>query len=108
MYSSDFFDVEKYPSIIFVSSEFSAKNKNEFILYGNLFMRGKTKTISINLIQSEESADPGGNTKLCFMGNTMLNREDFDITYNIPLQNHQFLIGKDVHISFTFECIKKL
>ncbi len=108
LFSPDFFDIEKYPSIIFVSTEISSKDKNEWILYGNLFMRGKTKAISINLIQTSESLDPFNLLKLCFTGTTILNREDFDITYNVRLQNNEFLLGKEVQIFFSFECIKKL
>lgn len=107
LYSADFFDSERFPNIIFVSTEIVQNEKDEYILYGNLFIRGITKKIQIFLFKRSEIIDPYGNLKICFSGNTNINREDFGIYYNIPLNDGQFLIGKEVKIVFEFECIKK-
>lgn len=107
LYSADFFDSEKFPNIIFVSTEIVQNDKNEYILYGNLFIRGITKKIQIFLFKKSEIVDPYGNLKLCFSGNTTINREDFEMYFNITLKNGEFLIGKEVKILFEFECIKK-
>ncbi|MFN3605228.1 MAG: YceI family protein [Leptonema sp. (in: bacteria)] len=106
LYSSDFFDVENFPNVIFVSTEMVLKDQNEYLLYGNLFLRGITKKIALGLKKSEKM-DPYGNHRLCFTGNTIVNREDFGMHYNILLNENEFVIGKEIKIFFEFECIKK-
>src|SRR5438105_255748 len=47
--SADFFDVEKYPRMIFASTRIEKKSDNKFLLHGNLTIRDVTKPITVDV-----------------------------------------------------------
>ncbi|GIX41766.1 MAG: hypothetical protein KatS3mg129_1499 [Leptospiraceae bacterium] len=105
LYSPDFFDAENFPNIIFISNEILPVEQNQYTIYGNLFIRGVSKKINLFLQKKSEEIDPYQNKKICFNGYTTINRLDFNINFNIPLQNNKFLIGNELKILFEFQCI---
>lgn len=105
LYSGDFFDADNFPNIIFIGNDFQEIGMNQYNVYGNLFIRGITKKIVLFLEKKSEEVDPFQNKKICFSGNTTINRNDFNINYNIPLTNNNFLIGQMVKIIFEFQCM---
>lgn len=106
LYSADFFDAENFPNIIFISNEIIPLEQNQYNVYGNLFMRGISKKISLNLNKKSEEVDLYQNKKICFNGSTTINRLDFNINFNVPLSDNKFLLGNEVNILFEFQCIK--
>ena len=70
----EYFDVEKYPNIIFKSSKISATNKSEFLyVYGTITIKGVAKEVSFPF--TYKSQDGG----YLFEGNFKLNRRDFGV-----------------------------
>ncbi len=107
LYSPDFFDSQTFPNIIFISNEIIETGQNQYTVYGSLFIRGITKTISLHLFFDGETIDPFSNKKVLFHGNTKIERELFNINYNIPFNGDKYLIGKEVDILFEMQFVKK-
>lgn len=78
--TSDFFDVEKYPNIMFQSERFARADKG-WIAYGKLSMRGVTKQIAIpfHLLQPPTRSPESGWMILNLEGGLRLARADFGI-----------------------------
>jgi len=78
----DFFDVEKYPNICFVSTSIT-KNGDEYIVKGNLTLKDVTKEISIPM-QIENNQ---------LIAEFKLTRKDFNFG-----PNGGFMVGKTIDI----------
>ena len=64
--SPDFFEVEKYPEITFVSTSLKKVDDNAFELIGNLTIKGVTKEIKLDTEFGGFMKDPYGNEKAGF------------------------------------------
>ena len=80
--SSDFLDVDKYPTAKFVSTSYTESDgKGE--LKGNLTLHGVTKPVTIEVRQIGAGTDPWGGFRRGFEGKTSLTLADFNINYNL-------------------------
>lgn len=62
--SPDFFDVAQFPEIKFNATSFSKINEGEYILEGDLSLRGVSKTVKLAVDFGGTMQDPWGNIKL--------------------------------------------
>lgn len=77
--SENFFDVEKYPLMVFRSERID-RTKSGFVARGPLTMHGVTKPVAIAFKQTHSlMSDAWGNKRLGFIGHLSLNRKDFGI-----------------------------
>ncbi len=95
--SADFFDVETYPTIDFVSTGVRYEG-GDFLVDGDLTMHGVTKPVTFELEFGGFGTDPYGNYKAGATAKTVVNREDFGLTWNAALESGGVLVGKDVTI----------
>jgi polyisoprenoid-binding protein YceI len=106
--SSDFFDVERYPTITFKSVKIvPTKAPDTFNVSGDLTMHGVTKRITLPVVFNGIAKDPKGNERAGFELNTTLNRKEYGITWNKTLDPGGFLLSDDVIITIDIEAVKK-
>jgi polyisoprenoid-binding protein YceI len=105
--SEDFFSVEKYPQITFVSTKIEPKGGDQYAVTGQLTMRGVTKEITLPVTFLGEVKDPWGNTKAGFETAITLNRKDYGINWNKALDQGGVLVGDDVQINVNLEVLKQ-
>ena len=101
--SEDFFHVEKYPTITFVSTGITASGGNDYAVTGDLTMRGVTKRITLPVTYLGKAKDPWGKEKLGFETEVTLNRKDFGLVWNAALETGGFLVGDEVKISVSIQ-----
>ena len=95
--SADFFDVETYPSIDFASTGVRIEG-GDFLVDGDLTIHGVTKPVTFEVEFGGFGTDPWGNYKAGATAKTVINREDFGLTWNAALETGGVLVGKDVTI----------
>ena len=95
--SPDFLDVENFPSLEFVSTEVRAMTGG-YQVDGNLTIRGTSRPVTLQMQYLGVMTDPWGNEKALFSATTEINREDFGLTWNAPLEAGGWLVGKNVEI----------
>jgi polyisoprenoid-binding protein YceI len=100
--SGDFFDTENFPTMEFVSTGARAEG-GELFVDGDLTIRGITKPVSFELDFGGFGSDPWGNYKAGASAKTVINREDFGLTWNAALETGGVLVGKDVTISLDLQ-----
>jgi polyisoprenoid-binding protein YceI len=103
--SADFFDVEKFPTIEFVSSRVEKAGPDRFVATGNLSIRGITREVTIPVTALGTAKDPWGNVKAGFEAETTLNRKDFGLTWNAALETGGFLVGDEVKVGFSIQAL---
>lgn len=106
--SADFFDVEKYPQILFKSKQLEVAGDNLKVV-GDLTIHGVTKQVTLDMESpSEEVKDPWGNTKLGVSGTTKIKRKEFGLTWNAALEAGGVLVGDDVTITLEVQFVKQI
>src|ERR1700722_13850972 len=82
--SADFFEVEKYPDMTFVSTGIKQAEEG-FVLEGDLTLKGVTKAVAFNLELNGFGPDAYGGTRAGFSAETQIARSDFGVTFNGPI-----------------------
>ena len=100
--SADFFDVETYPTMEFHSTGVRIE-KGDFLVDGNLTIKGITKPVTFDFDFGGFGTDPWGNYKAGATAKTVINREDFGLTWNAALETGGVLVGKDVTIELDLQ-----
>ncbi|MBN9153500.1 MAG: YceI family protein [Microbacterium sp.] len=100
--SGDFFDAENHPTFDFVSKGVRIED-GEFLVDGDLTIRGVTKPATFELEFGGFGVDPWGNYKAGATAKTVVNREDFGLTWNAALETGGVLVGKDVTITLDLQ-----
>ncbi len=107
--SPDFFDVDKYPTITFRSSSIHSVDGKTARANGDLTMHGITRQVTVLVEFSGPVKDPfGDGTSIGFTASATINREDFGIMWNHPMENNGMMIGKDVQLSIDLEADRTL
>lgn len=105
--SSNFFEVEKYPTMEFKSKRISnAGGKLQVI--GDLTIHGTTREVTLDVEgPTPELNDPWGNVRRGFSATTAINRKDFALVYNNRLKTGEAVVGDNVKIQIDVEMVKK-
>jgi polyisoprenoid-binding protein YceI len=82
--SADFFEVEKHTHMTFVSTGIRPDG-SDFLLDGDLTLKGVTKPVTFKLEISGFGPDAYGGTRAGFSATTEINRMDYGVTFNGPI-----------------------
>ena len=105
--SADFFDVENFPTLLFVSTQVTRKAEGELAVEGDLTIRGVTRKVVFTVeAPSAPSKDPWGNTRVGFSATTRINRKDFGLIWNAALETGGILVSDEVTISLDVQAVK--
>lgn len=104
--NNDFFDLENYPTINFKSTSIKQTGDNSFDVTGDLQIKDVTKEITIPFSFEGQVTDPFGNLRVGFEGAVDVNRKDWNITWNNPLDGGGVLVSEKVRLEFELSAIK--
>jgi len=104
--SADFFDVEKFPAITFRSTSVSQSGDNTYSVTGDLTIRDKSNPVTFELEYTGAAKDPFGNERIGFEGATTVNRKDWDLTWNSPLDTGGVLVSEKITLEFDISAVK--
>ena len=104
--SPDFLEVEKYPTIIFKSIRVEPVALDQAWVHGDLTIRGVTLPVVLDARWSGPARfnDEGTvYTSFGFQGRTMINREDFGMVWNTPMEHGGVMVGRHIYITVDSE-----
>ncbi|MEV6967167.1 YceI family protein [Hamadaea sp. NPDC051192] len=104
--SNDFFDMETYPEIKFVSTAARQVDDSTFELTGDLTIKDVTKPITVPFSFEGAVKDPWGNTRVGFEGAVTINRKDWNVNWNAALEAGGVLVSEKVTLEFELSAIK--
>jgi polyisoprenoid-binding protein YceI len=105
--SADFFDVEKWPDIRFESTQIEEVEENAYMVSGNLTIRDVTKPVTIPIELIGVQADAFGALRAGFEGSRRINRRDFGLEWNMPLDAGGVLVSEKISLEFEISAIKR-
>ncbi|SRR6266568_3408064 len=101
----DFLDVEQYPTLTFRSTDVRSDG-DDFVLVGELTIRGTTRPVEIAVELEGVEKDPFGNQRIGFSGETTISRKDFGLTWNVPLDGGGILVSDKVKITLDVSAVR--
>ena len=99
--SPDFFDAERFPDIAFVSTGIEQVGDDRFNVTGDLTIREVTKPITFEV--TLEGIVPGmsGARHAGFSASTKIVRADWDLNWNVALEQGGWLVGKEIKLDIS-------
>jgi polyisoprenoid-binding protein YceI len=104
--SNDFLAMEEHPEITFKSTAIAKVDSDHYSVTGDLTIRGVTKPVTIDFEFTGAAVDPWGNQRLGFEGATVINRKDWGVNFNAPLEAGGVLISEKVNLEFEIAAVK--
>ena len=104
--AADFFDVENHPTATFVSTDVRADG-DDYVLGGNFTLKGVTKPIDLKLEFNGVNPGMGHGEVAGFTATVVLNRKDFGVDVDMPLETGGTVIGDKVTITLEIEALKQ-
>jgi len=106
--SPDFFDVEQFPNLHFVSKRIEGDpRKGEFRVIGDLTIRGVTHEVELKATLEGEGKDPWGNERAGFSASGKLNRSEFGLNWNQALETGGVIVSDEVKLAIDVEVVKQ-
>ena len=105
--SGDFLAIEEYPEITFVSTGIKDVQGDDFVLVGDLTIKGITKPVELKAEYEGTAQDPFGNTRIGFSATTEVEREDWGLTWNAALETGGVLVSKKITLALDVSAIKQ-
>jgi polyisoprenoid-binding protein YceI len=103
--SGDFFEVESTPTVAFTSTGLRVGEGTSFELDGDLTVRGITRPVTLEAEYLGSGPGAQGGTLAAFSAKTTIDREDWDLTWNVAVETGGFLVGKKVDIVIDTELL---
>jgi len=104
--SKDFFDVQKFPTLTFSSTQVAAKDSSTLNVTGNLTLHGVTRSITLPVSLLGTVKTPRGE-KAGFETAFKIDRKEFGITWNNVLDSGPVL-GDEVKITIEVEANRQV
>ena len=105
--SADFFDVENFKEISFLSTVVEKTSKeNIYNLVGELTMKGITREVRLEVDFGGIMKDPWGNEKAGFSVHGKINRKDWGLMWNATLETGGVLVSDEISISCEIQLIR--
>ncbi len=104
--SPDFFHVEEHPSMVFKSSSVTPADDGTWDVAGDLTIRGVTRPVVLHTEFEGAENSPFGDQRIGFSASTEVNREDWDLGWNVVLESGGLLVGKKIKIELNIEAVR--
>jgi polyisoprenoid-binding protein YceI len=103
---NDFFAMEAYPEITFVSTAVEPAGDDSFRVTGDLTIKGVTRSVTFELDLTGAAVDPFGNERIGLEGTTTVNRKDWGVNWNAALEAGGVLVSEKVALELDVSAIR--
>jgi polyisoprenoid-binding protein YceI len=103
--SSNFLEVEKYPTITFKSTKIEPAGTDRYKLTGELTIKGNTKPVTLNVVKYGEFTDPNMGHRIGYAAETQINRKDFGMRFDMILDG-KFIVSNEIQINIEGELLE--
>ena len=103
---NDFFDMEHYPEIRFVSTAVEQSDDATYRVTGDLTIKDVTKAITFDLEFTGAATDPFGKQRIGLEGSVTVNRKDWGVNWNATMEAGGVLVSEKVLLEFEVSAVK--
>ena len=105
--SADFFDVQNYPQLRFISTGVKKIDDKQFKLRGDMTIKNVTKEIEADVKFAGFVKDPWGKEKAGFIISGIINRKDYGLKWNVITEAGNILVGEEARISCEVQLVEE-
>jgi polyisoprenoid-binding protein YceI len=105
--SADLFDVAAHPTATFRSTDirWQVPTDTAGSMTGDLTIKGVTRPVVLAVEYLGHVRDPWGNDRAIFSASARVNREDWGVTWNMPLETGGLLVSKEIDLTLEIEAV---
>lgn len=105
---TDFFDVEKHPTMNFKATSTTKKGEHAYDMTGDLTIRNITKPVTFHVTFEGSGKNPWGAEVAGFAASTTISRKDWDLSWNAALETGGVLVSDQVKIELEIQASKQV
>jgi polyisoprenoid-binding protein YceI len=103
--SVDFFEADRHPTLTYRSTGVRPDGER-FVVDGDLTLHGVTRRVPLTLeLNGFQPSTPFGDSRVGFSARAEIDRRDFGISFNMPIEGGGVVVGEKVQISLEVEAI---
>ncbi|WP_077800824.1 YceI family protein [Streptomyces sp. JHA26] len=103
---ADFFDVRRFPEMVFHSTSTTHEGEGSFRMTGDLTIRDVTRSVELQLDYLGSVTDPFGFERAGFDGTTTIDRTEWGLVYNQRLKAGGAMVSEKVRLQFDISAIR--
>jgi polyisoprenoid-binding protein YceI len=103
--SSNFLEIEKYPTMTFKSTKIEPAGKDHYTLTGDLTIKGNTRPLTLNVVNLGEFNDPAMGHRIGYSAEGEINRREFGMTFEMMLDG-KFIVSNEIKIHIEGELVE--
>ena len=104
--SSNFLEVDKFPTITFKSTRIEAAGTDRYTLTGDLTVKGITHPLTLQVIKYGEFNDPMMGHRIAYSASGKINRKDFGLSFDMMLDG-RFVVSDEIQIMIEGELVEQ-
>jgi polyisoprenoid-binding protein YceI len=105
--SPDFFDTENFKDINFEGTSLQKKSGSEYILEGDLTLKGVTKKIKLEVEFNGIAKDQWGGKRAGFEVTGKISRKEFGLTWNAALETGGVVVGDEISVNCEIQLVQQ-
>ena len=103
--SSNFLEIEKYPTMTFKSTKIEPAGKDRYTLTGDLTIKGTTRPVTLKVVNLGEFNDPNMGHRIGYSAEGEINRKDFGMSFEMMLDG-KFIVSNEIKINIEGELVE--
>ena len=104
----EFLDAEQYPWITFHSTSVEQADADRWTVVGDLTLRGVTREVALDTTYLGQEKDPfTARTVAAFSASGEIDRRDFGLNWNTPLESGAAYLGEKVRLALQIETVRQ-
>ena len=105
--SSNFLEVDKYPTMTFNSTSVQPVGQDRYELKGDLTIKGNKRPVVLEVLKYGEFNDPGMmGHRIAYSAHTQINRKDFGLNFNMVLDG-KFVVSEQIQVMIEGELVEQ-
>jgi polyisoprenoid-binding protein YceI len=104
--SSNFLEVDKYPTVTFKSTRIEPAGKDQYRMTGDLTIKGTTKPVTLKVLRYGEINDERMGHRLAYSAEGEINRKEFGLTMNMMVDG-RWIVGDEVKMYVELELVEQ-
>ena len=102
--SANYFEVDKYPTMTYRVLDLRAHG-DKYVADGELTVKDQTNPVPLQVEFHGISPDPWGGTRAGLSVTGEINRKDFGITFDMPMEGGGLVVGDKIKIDLEIEAV---
>ena len=104
--SSNFLEVEKYPTMTFKSTAITPAGPDRYTMTGDLTIKGTTRPVTLDVVKYGEFNDPNMGHRIGYAAEAQINRKDFGMRFEMMLDG-RFVVSDEIQIMIEGELVEQ-